>query len=217
MRDRVIAIGDIHGHSRSLAALVGQLRLGPADTLVTLGDYVDRGPDTKGVIDQLIALDERCRLVVLKGNHEETMLGAREGHSDMQFWLRFGGDAALDSYGPGRELSLIPRQHWQFLERLPLYYETDEFFFLHANYAPNQHLHQQHSQTVLWLDLNDVPGPHFSGKTAIVGHTPRHDHTLLDLGHVKCIDTGCGHGGPLTALEVHTGQIWQVDEAGQVR
>ena len=126
-----------------------------------------------------------------------------------------GGEAALDSYGSGRNLSLIPREHWAFLESLPLYYEADGHFFVHANYAPNQHFHDQVSHTLLWRDLSDLPGPHFSRKVAVVGHTPQKGGEILDLDHLVCIDTGCGHGGLLTALDVVSGRIWQVDEDGQ--
>ena len=78
MPNRLIAIGDIHGHAAALAALIRLVKLEPEDTLVTLGDYLDRGPDSKGVLNQLIELESRCKLVPLKGNHEEMMLG-REG------------------------------------------------------------------------------------------------------------------------------------------
>jgi serine/threonine protein phosphatase 1 len=217
MTDRIVAVGDIHGHLAALVALVRLLDLQPTDTLVTLGDCIDRGPDSQGVVDLLIDLGRRYRVISLMGNHEELMLRAREGRSNLQYWLRFGGDAALDSYGPGWNMDLIPSEHWKFIEKLPQYYETDQFFFLHANYAPNQYIHQQDSLTAIWRDLSDLPGRHFSGKTAVLGHTPRSDHSILDLGYLKCIDTGCGHGGYLTALEVETGRIWQVDECGQER
>jgi serine/threonine protein phosphatase 1 len=151
------------------------------------------------------------------GNHEEMMLGAREGRSDLRFWLTptCGGLTTLQSYGPAQDVSLIPREHWAFLASLPLYYEADGHFFVHANYAPNQHFRDQVSQTLLWLDLSDLPGPHFSRKVAVVGHTPQNDGNILRLDHLVCIDTGCGHGGLLTALDVASGRIWQVTEDGQ--
>lgn len=108
MNGRIIAIGDIHGHATALAALVELVRPRHNDVLVTLGDYVDRGPDTMGVLDQLIELQHRCQFIPLMGNHEEMMLGAREGRSDFAFWMKFGGDAALDSYGPGRATTKFP-------------------------------------------------------------------------------------------------------------
>ena len=94
------------------------------------------------------------------------------------------------------------------------FYETDTHFFIHANYAPNQPLDRQDSKTALWLPLSDLPGPHYSGKIAVVGHTPQENGKILDAGYLKCIDTGCGYGGRLTALDVTSGRIWQVGEAG---
>jgi serine/threonine protein phosphatase 1 len=217
MPQRTIVIGDIHGHSAALAAIVDLIRPQQDDTLVFLGDYVDRGPDSKGVLEQVIRLSERFHVVALMGNHEEMMLGAREGRDNLRFWLTptCGGLATLTSYGKAEDISLIPREHFQFLASLPLFYETDTHFFFHANYAPNWRLDQHDTKTALWRPLSDLPGPHYSGKIAIVGHTPQPDHTILDFGYLKCIDTGCGYGGLLTALDVGSGEIWQVDEKGQ--
>jgi serine/threonine protein phosphatase 1 len=218
MGDRIIAVGDIHGHAKALAALIRLIELRPGDTLVTLGDYVDRGPDSKGVLDQLIELEHRCHLVPLMGNHEEMMLGAKEGRDNFRFWMQFGGDAALDSYGPGRTMNLVPREHWALLKRLRLSHQSEHHFFVHANYYPNRPFQEQDTQTVLWrpLEGNDVPGRHYSGKTAILGHSPQMNGKVLDLDHLVCIDTGCGHGGLLTALDVEAGRIWQVDETGVI-
>ena len=216
MKHRIIAIGDIHGHAAALAAVIRLIELQPGDTLVALGDYVDRGLDSKGVLNQLIELESRCNLILLMGNHEEMMLGAKEGRDNFKFWMQFGGDVALDSYGPGRTMDLIPREHWDFLKRLRLLHESDRHFFVHANYYPNRSLQEQDWQTALWrpLDQNDIPGRHYSGKMAILGHTPQKDGRILYLDHLKCIDTGCGQGGLLTALDVTTGKVWQVTESG---
>ena len=123
----------------------------------------------------------------------------------------------MDSYRPGRTIDVVPREDWAFLEQLRLYFETGRHFFVHANYFPNRPIDQQDTQTMLWMPLEgrDVPGRHYSGKTAIVGHSCRRDGRILDLGHVKCIDTGCGHGGLLTALDVTSGRVWQVTEDGE--
>ena len=109
---RTIAIGDIHGCSIAFVALLESIDPQRDDTIVTLGDYVDRGIDSKGVIDQLISLGDRCRLVPLLGNHEEMMLGAREGRSDFQFWMNCGGITCLDSYRPTGHIELVPPAHF---------------------------------------------------------------------------------------------------------
>lgn len=218
MAGRCIAIGDIHGCSAALAGLLHTIEPQPDDTIVTLGDYIDRGIDSKGVLEQLIDLEGRCRLVPLLGNHEEMLLGAREGRSDLQFFLNCGGIATLQSYGSSERLNLIPREHFAFLERCKLFHIETRHFFVHANYRPEKMLVEQDRHTLLWLSLRDyLPSPHCTGRTALVGHTPQLNGSILDLGYLKCLDTGCAYGGWLTALDVASGAIWQVDEAGGLR
>lgn len=202
---RIISIGDIHGCSIAFAALLEAIDLQPHDTLVTLGDYVDRGIDSKGVLDQLIALQTKCNLVPILGNHDEMMLHARDGKSDFQFWLNCGGDSCLDSYGASSELSLIPNRHFRLLESCQSYYETETHIFAHANYQPDVPLEQLDDHTLRSLSLRDYfpPSKHCSGKTFVVGHAPQPE--VLDLGHMLCIDTNCCGGGWLTALDVNTG------------
>jgi serine/threonine protein phosphatase 1 len=79
---------------------------------------------------------------------------------------------------------------------------------------PQRPFADQDRQTALWLPIDPPPGPHYSGKIVVVGHTPQIDGRVLNLGHLVCIDTGCGFGGLLTAFDVGTGQVWQVDELG---
>lgn len=214
---RTLAIADIHGCSLALAALIKLIDPQADDTIITLGDYVDRGIDSKGVLDQLIELRDRCNLVPILGNHDKMMLHARDGRSDFQFWLNCGGDAALDSYGSSGKLDLIPRSHIRFLESCHSYFETETHIFLHANYKPDVPIVELDDHTLRWLSLRDYVPPkrHCSGKTAVVGHTPQSE--ILDLGYLICLDTGCCNGGWLTALEVNTKQCWQVNEKGQQR
>jgi serine/threonine protein phosphatase 1 len=93
---RTIAIGDVHSCSGALAALVRAIDPTALDTLVFLGDYIDR-PDSRGVLEQVIALGGRCTVVPLLGNHEEMLLAALEGPSELRYWLKFGGTEALVS------------------------------------------------------------------------------------------------------------------------
>ena len=225
MTKRTIAIGDIHGCSAALAALVRAIEPTLLDTMVFLGDYIDRGPDSRGVLEQVIALAQRCTVVPLMGNHEEMLLAALEGTSALRFWLKFGGMEALASYGyrGGPELrpadlrALIPAEHLQFTRKCRDYFETVRHLFVHAYYDPDRPLHEQHWAGLRWLSLPSAPLPHCSGKVAIVGHTPQKSGEVLDLGYLKCIDTFCHSGGWLTALEVNTGTVWQADRAGEMR
>src|SRR4051812_16383710 len=214
---RTIAIGDIHGCSAALNALVAAIRPRPEDTIITLGDYINRGPDSRGVLDRLIDLGWRCRLVPLLGNHDQMLLEARSGLHPTS-WLGMGGIATLDSYGPGRDLALIPEEHFEFLEGGLDYHETDKHIFVHANHDPDLMMDQQPVVMLRWESLREMtPGPHESGKTVIVGHTSQKNGEILDLGYLKCIDTYCYGGGWLTALEVTTGQHWQADRHGRMR
>jgi serine/threonine protein phosphatase 1 len=224
--DRTIAIGDIHGCSLALAALIDAIQPGAGDILVPLGDYVDRGIDSRGVLEQMTELARRCRLVPLLGNHDRMLLDAVTGddrhggwyeHKFHQ-WLEFGGITTLDSYGDGVGVEAIPPDHVAFLQGCRDYYETDTHIFVHANYRPDLRMDEHDEWVLRWESLRDrVPGPHRSGKTVILGHTSRKDGEILDLGHLKCIDTYCCGGGWLTALDVRTGQVWQSNERGDLR
>lgn len=214
---RIIAIGDIHGCSTALANLMDAIQPTPLDTLVFLGDYIDRGPDSRGVIQQVIDLGERCQVVPLLGNHEEMLLAVLEGKDNLRYWLKFGGQDTLDSYGAGADVKRIPPEHIEFIKRCGNYYETVSHIFVHAFYDPDLPLHQQKWDGLRWSSLPSNPKPHCSGKVVIIGHTPQKNGDILDLGCVKCIDTFCHGGGWLTALEVSTGQVWQTNQQGELR
>ena len=218
MSDRVIAIGDIHGCSRALAALLSAIAPRPGDTIVTLGDYVDRGPDTPGVLEQLIQLRERCQLVPLLGNHDQMLLQVISGELDCALWSGCGGAATLESYGYCGDFSVIPASHIEFLRRCVDHYETDTHFFVHANYDAGLPLDQQSENARRWRKLTEeIPLPHVSGRIAIVGHTPAENGEIFDVGHLRCIDTWCCGGRWLTALDVTSDQVWQADNEGKLR
>src|SRR5262245_61050592 len=122
---RTLAIGDIHGCSKALNMVLAQVRPRPEDRVITLGDYVDRGPDSAGVINRLIELGTQCQLIPLRGNHEIMMLEARADDDPLRFnlWLGYGGRETLASYSKtllgsrslfGNKMSRIPEPHWQF-------------------------------------------------------------------------------------------------------
>jgi serine/threonine protein phosphatase 1 len=204
MTGRIIAIGDIHGCSQALDALTEAIRPGPADTLVPLGDYINRGPDSPGVLDRLIALSERCQLIPLLGNHEAMLLSAL--------------DLAVESGCLAAPTDALPTLHLEFLRGCRTFYENASHLFVHANYLPHLPLADQPRRYLLWEHLDPaLAQPHRSGKTAVVGHTTQKGGEVLDLGFLKCIDTFCYGGGWLTALEVHTGRVWQASREGNLR
>ena len=113
---RTLAVGDIHGCFRALDALATFAAFTPDDRVITLGDYVDRGPDSRRVIEWLVDRNENGRLVPLRGNHELMMLAARQSDRHHDEWLACGGDAVLSSYCTDR-LDDIPDDHWRFLTK----------------------------------------------------------------------------------------------------
>lgn len=198
---RTIAIGDVHGCSRTLNKLLNRLILREGDTLVFVGDYCDRGPDSRGVIETVLELQQRddINVVALKGNHEDMWLGVRAGTWDHRNWMMNGGNATLASYTD----SIIPKEHLDFLESLPLYYETDTHFFVHADPSPFhplgvQKLRADIENTFLW-NRDAAGSPHWE-KIVVCGHTP--GNKVVRTNKRICIDTACVFGGTLTAYSV---------------
>ncbi len=219
MSARTIAIGDIHGCSKALKALLSAIAPTREDTIVTLGDYVNRGDDSRGVIDRLIALQDQCQLVPILGNHDQLFLECLTGHLAMKsVWMRMGGDATLASYGTKRDFGVVPKPHAAFFKNCRRCHETQTHIFVHANYDPRLPMDHQRAEILRWESLRDtMPGPHFSGKTVIAGHTSQKNGEILDRGYLKCIDTYCFGGGWLTALDVHNGDVWQFNLEGKAR
>jgi serine/threonine protein phosphatase 1 len=218
MAGRIVAIADVHGCSQALAAVMAAVDPRPGDTVVALGDFVDRGPDSRGVLEQFINLATRCKLVPILGNHDEMLLNIASGHQYLlDDWLAFGGDATLASYGC-RLPQEIPPWHLDFLRECRSWHETKGHFFVHASYDAGRPLKKQSSDLLRWESIRDrLPGPHRSRKVAIVGHTSQKNGEILDLGYLKCVDTYVYGDGWLTALEVNTGQVWQADKEGRMR
>jgi serine/threonine protein phosphatase 1 len=220
---RLLAIGDIHGCLLALDTLLAQVNPRPGDQLVSLGDYTDRGPDSKGVLDRLIGLHAKGLLIPLRGNHDELMLQAREG-LERRLWLSCGGRATLKSYGvadaDAEEYAEIPESHWRFLEvDCRDYHESDTHFFVHGNADPDKDLADQATDVLYWEKLFEIEcRPHRSGKIMVCGHTKQLTGKPLNLGHVVCIDTGVYESnGWLTCLDPATGEYWQANQRGQHR
>lgn len=213
---RRFVIGDIHGCAKALRTLIEAIAPEPQDELVFLGDYVDRGPDSRNVVDQIIELQDHTQIVTLRGNHEIMLMGVALGGLDAKVWLENGGKATVSSYGGC--LSKIPPGHLEFYQELVPYYETTDTIFVHAGYHHMLAMHQQDEATTYWTHLGyPLPMPHQSGKRVIVGHTPQGNGNVLDAGHVVCVDTYCFGGGYLTAFEVGSGEVIQADFHGHLR
>lgn len=219
MPSRLIAIGDIHGALPALDQLLAQIQPAATDTLVFLGDVVDRGCCSRQTIDRILELESSTTVIPLFGNHEEMMLRARGGGGALDYWLINGGDATLLSYGTDAaalHLDAIPQAHWDYLESCEDYYETPTTIFVHALYDPDLSMGGQSSQMLRWEKWQN-PGPHRSGKFVVCGHTSQRNALPCRLPHAVCIDTYAYGGGWLTALDVHAGTLWQANLRGDHR
>lgn len=213
---RRFAIGDIHGCSKALRTLIETIDPQSDDELVFLGDYVDRGPDTRDVVDQVIELQKRCRVIPLRGNHEIMLVAVALRGMDDTVWLENGGQATVTSYGGS--LEKIPQEHIEFFKNLVAYHETDDAIFVHAGYCHLAEMHEIDEATMYWNHLPfPLPLRHKSGKRVFVGHTPQPAGTILEKPHLVCLDTYCFGGGYLTAYELDTGELIQVDCHGFLR
>jgi serine/threonine protein phosphatase 1 len=198
------AIGDIHGHLDELDKTLdacARYADGRPYRNVFLGDYVDRGPDTKGVICRLM---ERTAVgdIALFGNHEEMLLNAAITDSDehVKFWVDHGGYPTLVSYGlhDRIEARRLPKDHLEWMRRLPLFHDDGLRFYCHANIIPGIPLHSQQRAVLIWT--RDPLSPNIRLERLIVhGHVPTEDARPRLTPTELCLDTGCGFGRSLSA------------------
>lgn len=218
---RYLAIGDIHGCSIALRTLCEFVTLRADDTIITLGDYCDKGPDTFGAISYLMHLAENFNLQPLRGNHDLMMLNARNNRAGRNAWLDAGGNKSLRSYAPfdgdGVTIADVPDCHWEFLEQKLLpFVEIETHFFVHGSVIPDLPLQEQPDFMLYWEKYNDPP-PHESGKTMVCGHTSQKSGLPKSNSHSICIDTWAHGGGWLSCLDVTSGQLWQANQQGETR
>ena len=218
---RQLVMGDLHGCSDALRALCDVIGFTPADTLITLGDSVHKGPETRRVIDLLLALDSWLTLVPLRGNHDLLMHQARSDQAAYRRWQRAIGVATLRSYAgsTGRvgTLADVPKAHWQFLDnRLVASFATDTHFFVHAGVDPALAMEDQPLAVLYECPFSD-PKPHCSGKIMVGGHTAQNSGVPLVTRYAICLDTWCSGGGWLSCLDLGSGQVHQANQGRTTR
>lgn len=212
------AIGDIHGCRTALVTLIEHLPLTAEDTLVFLGDYVDRGPDTKGVLECIENYSGPAELVTLRGNHEVMMLDARTDTERFFSWQHFGGEETLYSYGYRDGLNwqaCIPDSHWSFLENTRPYYATETQIFVHASVTPKKALEEQEARALYWKKVSK-PKAYSPKHLVICGHTTQYAGDIADFGHTVFIDTYAYGDQWLTGINADTLEYWQANELGDV-
>ena len=225
--ERLFAIGDLHGCAAETAVLLDHLvdreGLSDRDLVVFVGDYVDRGPDSKGVIDLLIQFQQRhSNVIFLKGNHEDMLLeflgyDGRLGHS----YIVNGGAVTLQSYGLSVDqtveeiLAKWPPLHISFLLNLESYVEVGDFVVAHAGLNPLRDLRAQLDEDLFWIRDEFISNIHYFRKVVLFGHTPYQDlmfHVPYKIG----LDTGLVFGNKLSCVEPITGKILQIDSGDRV-
>lgn len=186
------AIGDIHGNYTCLKTIIDQILPSKDDTLIFLGDYVDRGMFSKQVIEEIIALKEITNVVALRGNHEIMMLSSKGDYDCFNQWMGYGGFDTVASYESDFNFKgwaqQIPKSHWNFLENTIPYFENDNFIFVHASVQANKDMKDQKDDFLFWKSFDDTEA-HKSGKITICGHTSQKDGEIISKEFAVCIDT----------------------------
>ena len=222
---RVYAIGDIHGRSDLLADIIDRIdndiNRRPVERAIEvyLGDYIDRGPDSKGVIDQLAVRMIRRRAVCLRGNHESIFEDFLINPTILPHWLQLGGLQTLASYGissgscdpttPRTTQRLLqtalPRTHQLFLQCLQSSFYCGDYLFVHAGIRPGIPLDQQDPQDLIWIRDDFLTSDQRHAKIVVHGHTPV---AHPDIRHNRInIDTGAWRSGVLTCVAIEASTV----------
>lgn len=216
----LIAIGDLHGCAATLDQLLKRLAPTDDDHLIFIGDYIDRGPDSRGVIDRLLGLRKEHLCTFLRGNHEALMLDYLD-FGAFNLWRMNGGLATLDSYRTSGFNFSIPPAHVDFVRETELFMETDDFFFVHAGLRPDltvaENREKGSADVFLW-ERSHLQAPSLVWeKTVVCGHTPHPEP--IDTEQLILIDTGCVYHmhpqmGRLTAVRLPERAYVAVDYVG---
>ncbi len=207
--NKIFAIGDIHGCLDSLEALLDILPVNwGRDLVIFLGDYIDRGPSPRGVIEKIIKLKKNYpqHIITLKGNHEWLFERFLKG-KDVDIFLYNGGNVTLRDYYKNGYLE-IPEEHLKFLKELKLFYEVENYLFVHAGINPQKDLKNQTEEDLLWIRGSFYYANVRFSKIVVFGHTPFSEPFVKEdrIG----IDTGCVYGGKLTAVMLPDKKFYQV-------
>jgi serine/threonine protein phosphatase 1 len=200
---RTYAIGDSHGCLAQLQSLIEQCERHAGEErsrFVFLGDYIDRGPDSRGVLDLLLDLQKWSpdEVICLLGNHEAMLLAAIDDEKNEPRWLRNGGDQTLRSFRAARAVD-IPDKYQTWLRSLLKFFDDGRRFFVHAGIHPDRPLDQQDQHDLLWIREPFLSDTRDYGRLIIHGHTPIRSGLPDQRPNRLNLDTGAVFGRPLTA------------------
>lgn len=202
--ERIFVIGDIHGCLNMLERLMNEIDWLPEkETLIFLGDYIDRGADSKGVVDYVLKLNESsCNVKCIIGNHE-AMFMDYISEKDQGLFLMNGGLTTLKSYGmdkAGWKNTLVPPEHMAFYRSLETYVELDDYYIVHAGFRPGIDIKMQTLEDMIWIRGVFISSNYDFGKRVIFGHTTFYEPLVMPnkIG----LDTGAVYGNKLTCLEL---------------
>ena len=184
---RYIVITDIHGEREKLDSVLSQIEMRPDDVFVFMGDYIDRGPDSRGVVDRIIELGETHKCVYLMGSHEYALLHAKTDDYYQFLFDNYGGPATVRSYGSFENIFKV---HGDFFRNLKFYYLTDKYLFVHAGINPDYPLEEQDETDLVSIRSKFIYSKHKLPQKIIFGHT-EFDAPLVQNDKI-CIDLGCG-------------------------
>ncbi|MTI88248.1 MAG: serine/threonine protein phosphatase [Balneolaceae bacterium] len=190
-----VAVGDVHGCALSLERLIVKMENAWSrnPVYVFLGDYTDRGPDSKGVVDQLIEFNKTHECIFLRGNHDKMLLDAYE-EGDWRIWLANGGVSTLKSYNSEPGDFKLPKAHYNFFSNTKLWWDTSEYFFVHGGLNPDKTIKEnleseQEKELFLWQRAHINASSVNWEKTVVFGHTPVKT-PIIETKRIG-LDTGC--------------------------
>ncbi len=224
---RIFVVGDIHGCAAELSVLLDYLRgeqgVEKEDAVVFVGDYIDRGPDSKGVVDLLLNFEEECfaHSVFLEGNHEDMLLGFLGlGGTSGEVYLANGGVSFFKSYdlshkdSPDELQEGIPKEHLEFFQELDRYVIHEKYVVAHAGLNPLRDLKHQLNDDLFWIRDEFINNMHYFKRTVVFGHTPFED-IFFHLPYKIGIDTGLVYGNAITCVELLGEEVFQIESGSE--
>lgn len=219
---RMLVISDIHGELQLFENLLDKVNYNPTtDQLILLGDYIDRGPDSCGILDKIMKLKDDGA-ITLMGNHEDMLISAfRNGRESQEKWWRNGAIHTLKSYDPKIKQMIFPKtnkflKHINFIKTLDYYYETRNHIFVHGGVDPNESVDSTDPHTLMWI--REKFYQNYDGKKIVVfGHTrnsrirgqAENNDIYFGMNNIIGIDGGAVYGGQLNCLEIREDKYYQ--------